>query len=527
MQVASIKFPEIENLSRLLTFTSGDASSPMSWIALHTRNGRRHWTATDGFSMFSIASEFDSGEYSALVSTAQICAAHFGAGLAGEVSIHLLEDDGEPVTVVKADSFVMSEHTPKATHPAVVFDVETVSFGASAHFTGSELRAVITASSYAIEDSGEDSSDACLVPVTLDHGKLTVFRNDSCDETSVVSSRPGSTGCVSVRLSICRLNELVSHFSPSEDILVKFPLFERDPILLVGDVFTVAVTPAYTDRQHNEFHVERVISDTLGPLAVQRNENGEFSLCRKTAEVFGSFISVGHTQKLRVYGVAIEAIAPSSQLFEELNQINLNSDFVKLVYVDLRVIACHDLLASTVDAESLRNAIENVRNAVKNHGQMLSVVFGGDSVLPPEQLRWRKALGLVVDCEVSPGRVVDLNGADAVAEWPFPSDAYVLTGYRPQGIEIDGQAINSKLARDVLEFGGRCAVGSINNPEDNSNYPAIVTWNLSLEHARELGRKAGHDILIGLTADALTVYSCTNQSQESCARVPAVPPICH
>lgn len=519
MQVASIHLSEVHEVAELLSVTSRDTSSPTGWVIMKAQDGVRTWIASDGISIFALRTDEDDSQYAIILSAAQVFAFHLATDISNEVEVHVEERDGETVHVLRAEGFEMTSHPPCREHPALKLNLADVEVGATAVFTGGELRAAIISSWYAIEHENGEEGDDCFARIDLDRGKLSVFSKDGLDSTSAISYRVGRKGTASLTVNICRLYALVRKIDTEATVTVNFPLHDSDPVVIVGEMFTMGLSPACSKRQVAEQNVTKVIIEALGKLSSARNEDGDFLLRRKGTEILGKFISDEYSHKLRVFGPVLETVAPSAQLFEELNQINLTSDYVKVFYVDLRVVVCCDLLASTLDAPELLNAIETVHGAIRKYSKVLSVVFGGDIADDPEVLRWREALGFVVDCEITPGSMVDLNGAEAIAEWPFPTEVFVLTGYNPQGADVEAEHVNPQIARDVLDAGGRCVYGSINNPEDNSNYPAIVAWNLPRERAIDLGKKAGHENLIALSSDEMTVISCYHDTQESRPRV--------
>ena len=521
MQVASIHLSEVHEVAELLSVTSRDTSSPTGWVIMKAQDGVRTWIASDGISILTLRTDEDDSQYAIILSAAQVFAFHLATDLSNEVEVHVEERDGATVHVLRAEGFEMTSHPPCREHPALKLNLTEIEVGATAVFTGAELRAAIISSWYAIEHENGEEGDDCFARIDLDRGKLTVFSKNGLDSTTATSYRVGRKGTASLTVNVCRLYGLVRRIDPDATVTVNFPLHDSDPVVFVGETFTMGLSPACSERQAAEQNVTKVIHEALGKLSAARNEDGDFLLRRKGTEILGKFISDENSHKLRVFGPVLETVAPSAQLFEELNQINLTSDYVKVFYVDLRVIVCCDLLASTLDAPELSNAIETVHGAIRKYSKVLSVVFGGDIADDPEVLRWREALGLVVECEITPGSMVDLNGEDGIEEWPFPTEVYVLTGYNPQGADVAAERINPQIAHDVLAAGGRCVFGSINNPEDNSNYPAIVAWNLSRDLEIEFATKVGHENLISFTADEMTLLSCNDDTQESRPRVKA------
>ncbi len=262
-----------------------------------------------------------------------------------------------------------------------------------------------------------------------------------------------------------------------------------------------------------------MINETIGKFAACITDDDEHLLRRHGYQIHGKFISGEDGPfKFRVFGTLLDDVVGSKELFEEINEVNHATDFAKVVFVDCRVIVYYDLLASTLDGPELITAIEAVASTIEKFAATFSVVFGGDTRIAPEEIRWKESLETFVECEISPGKMITLNGSEAVAEWPFPETVHVLSGYNPQGLAYDGSDINPQIARDVLDMGGRCVVGAEFNANREDPDPAIIAWGLTREQARTIGRRAGQDSIFEITADQLTLVQCCGTREESVPR---------
>lgn len=516
MDVVTISNQELESVFELMSVTGRNLDEPSGWVLLHVRDGRRIWTATDTKITIELATELDDREYSILLTAAQTYGAYHAVDINGSVEIFAEEKDGQMITHVRADLFEVTAVQPDREHPLVSYRFDGIDVGAKADFVATELRAVAHTARVSVDNSSDTDR---IVPVMLDRGKLQFFGKHEESGAYVSSYRLGREGTVYLLVDVCHFTQAANYFQPWETVKLVFPNLEGDPIVFVGEKFSVALMPELTARRRASDHVFKVIFDTIGNLASCLNDDGEHLLRRHGHQVRGKFIrDEKENYRFRVFGTLLEDVVGSQELFEEINQVNYASDFAKVVLVDCRVVVYYDLLAETLDGPELITAIEAVAKTIEKYADTFSVVFGGDTGVAPEEVRWREALGTIVDCEISPGKEVTLNGGGAIEEWPFPSTVHVLSGYNPQGIEYDGSDVNPKIARDVLDMGGRCAVGAERDSSHSVSDPAVIAWGLTREQAREIGRRAGQDLIIELTADQLTLVQCCGVREEAIPR---------
>lgn len=80
---------------------------------------------------------------------------------------------------------------------------------------------------------------------------------------------------------------------------------------------------------------------------------------------------------MRVFSPLLRAIESSPDLLAELNEINGHLSFLRLFWRDRTVYAATELLATSVDATSLRHACDGVAELSDYYDERLHQRFGG------------------------------------------------------------------------------------------------------------------------------------------------------
>lgn len=80
---------------------------------------------------------------------------------------------------------------------------------------------------------------------------------------------------------------------------------------------------------------------------------------------------------VRVFSPLLRAVESSADLLAELNEINGHLGFLRLFWRDRTVFAATELLATSVDATSLRHACDGVAELSDYYDERLHERFGG------------------------------------------------------------------------------------------------------------------------------------------------------
>jgi hypothetical protein len=525
LQTITIDPEELIQLFPLLRIATYGSNDPTGYITLQARDGYRYWSATDNFVALTIKGETDDGNYVHLLTPQMLDGAVWAAGRSGAATISLVENEQGTFTQIRCGSY---EGTCKylgnlnKAHPLVDFTAENIGSVASIQLDVHPLYGSLEAFLHAapVDDEGH-----CYVDVRSYMGRFSLQTERDLESMHISAEQKSASGSAELKLDLRLLFKVINQFNLDSTVQVRFPKSVLDPLCIISDSMVGYVMGRLSDADIVERDVANVVKETCGNLACTLTDDGNHLLRRRGIQILGSLRKDPQPYVYRVYGVLLEGVRPTVELYQELNQLNANTDFVKLVFENDAVVVYSDLLAETLDSEELGTAIDAVSDAVSKFGPVYSVVFGGSAVPPPEEVRWCAARKTIIECEIAPDRVAELNGDNGIQEWPFKSTVYVVSGYNPQGVDVDGSQVNPQIARDVLALGGRCLLGTIINPETNAHDPSVVLWGLTRDQAREIGRNAGQDAIYELNEFQTRLIECLGTREESQPRITGVVPL--
>ncbi len=328
----------------------------------------------------------------------------------------------------------------------------------------------------------------------------------------------GVTGSVMVIVDLHRLKTLLSVFSGESDVTVILPKYQGNPIVIHSDDIVATLMPWKTQFALTKEHVQEVIEEVFGILAVQQDDDGDYPLRRHGQLIYGRLARDSSPLAFQVFGILLRDVAATPELLSEMNQINARDPFVKLIHVDNQLIVEADLVAASMDAIELETAVAKISRAMDTYAATLSVVFGGAKDEDPVERRWSNYRQTIVHAEITPGTVSHLNGPEATVPWPCPQPVHVVSGWNPQGVAFDGDYVNSQIAADVLQRGGRFVLCDGVSRDGNSSEPSLAIWGLSRDQAREIGRRANQDAIFEITPDELRIVSCYTDHIEATPR---------
>ena len=504
---------EILETSVLLDFLNPDLAEPTGYVTLKSDGRVRTWAASDNFSAVSIRGESDHAEYRLLLSPSQ-----FGflvtAAQADESPVIQIGDDG--MTYLNARHADMKASTRHPHHFLFDYDYSTVTIGASGEFKVRELMLHLDS---LMLDFGADADKPPTSEVALTEG----YMDFSCSVPghAGIDARlagRGVSGDVMVVIELHRLRSVLTVFEPDEDVQVLFPEYQGNPVVIRSATRITSVMPWRTESAMARIHVEEVINEVFGHLSVKRDGDGDYPLRRHGNHIFGRLNEESQPVAFQVFGVLLRDVQSSADLLSEINEINTKAAFVKLFHVDSHLLIEVDLVASSLDAIELENAVSKIAVAMEDYASTLSVVFGGAKDEDPMVSRWSAYRSTIVHAETSPGRTEHLNGPDAVVPWPFPQIVHVLSGWNPQGVSLDGEYVNSQIAADVLQMGGRFVLGAGVSPDGTYSEPSLIVWGLAREQAREIGRKANQDAVFEIDDEELRLVACFTDQVEAIPR---------
>jgi hypothetical protein len=216
--------------------------------------------------------------------------------------------------------------------------------------------------------------------------------------------------------------------------------------------------------------------------------------------------------------VLLQDVQETPELLKEINQINSTSTYIKIALVEDQVIVSDELVAESLDPVELRTSVSKIAKALEDYSQTLSVVYGGVKLEDPAELRWNRYRNTVVRAELFPEVMSNLNGHEAIRDWPFPEKVHVVSGWNPQGVTFDGEYVNSQIAADVMQMGGKFVQGAGVSADGNYSEPSLICWGLDREQMQEIARKANQDAIFELTAGEISLVSSYSDRVETFTR---------
>ena len=461
----------------------------------------------------SIQGEPDNAEYRILLSPSQF-AFMIEAARADDLPIIEIQDNG--VIRLQGGHANMAAKQLRVDHPLFEYDHSSIEIGASGSFNVRELQSHVDLFLLDVDPNAQEPS---TVDVRLNEGHVHFGRtiNGIGLTESRIAGR-GVRGEIGVTLDTRRLAAVLSVFPPDAEVDLLLPKFQGNPILLTSEGIVANLMPWKTALQIAREHVEMMIADSFGDLALKRDLDGDYPLRRHGNLIFGRLSDDSSPIAFQVFGVLVRDLAASPELLAEINQINTQFPFAKLLHVAEQLIVEADLVALSMDPLELETAVSTISRAMDSYASTLSVVFGGATDEDPMASRWSAYRETIVKAEISPGSIVDLNGPDAVAPWPFSGVVHVVSGWNPQGVALDGQYINSQIAADVLQRGARFVHCEGVARDGTYAEPSLAIWGLSRDQAREIGRKASQDAIFEIEDTELRLVACFTNHAETYPR---------
>jgi len=341
-----------------------------------------------------------------------------------------------------------------------------------------------------------------------------------CGTLILEAELDGASGQASRRIDLSSMIKVLEVFDGDADVEVGIPADPTGPIHLMSGDWHGAVTTVRSDASILRDRVERVIEECFGSLAVLRDDDGDYPLVRDRGPVFARLRDDAHTV-LQVFARLLDDVPATAELYRELNDLNRNVGHARLFHVDDQVLAEVDLVATTLDGPELEVAVERILDVAAGMAPALQAFFGGRPVSDPAAQRWARNRTAVFNAEIVPGAMVELNGTDAVQQWPFPGVVHVLTSWNPQGASIGSErqdSVNIAIAEDILRHGGRFVWGERHTEGGDGAEECLIAWGLSRDEAVKMGRRASQESVFELDGNQVRLVSCSDQRVEAWPR---------
>jgi hypothetical protein len=260
------------------------------------------------------------------------------------------------------------------------------------------------------------NSDGEKMPVILGCSArgLTVsahYTDTGYSEVLIPGDHEGSE--LELRLYVNQLMKVVQVLKHSEECTITVPGLAAEPLHIECGIHTALVMPIKTLFQSAIDHVRAVISEALGNVALERDDDGDYPLRRHGVPIYGRFHNDSRPL-FQVFAVVLDGVDESPELFAELNSLNANLQQARVFHVEDQVLAEVDLVAESLDGVELITAMDRIQRFAESIAPTLRVVFGGEDDLPPEEFRWLNYRSTSVSAEVSPAKVDVLTGETGV-----------------------------------------------------------------------------------------------------------------
>ncbi|MFZ8999182.1 MAG: DUF3293 domain-containing protein [Ilumatobacteraceae bacterium] len=527
MTTISIPTEEFQRAWALYQFVTTDERSPLGELRLRSDGRRRTWSGCDPRLGMTITGGSDQQVYDIGLSWALLAAVDVASWSDDDLTLRL--DDEHDVAIVHLEGpgggVTMSRHDrPYPSITGLGPDADTAAGTATVAVTALQYltRTVRWKREWDAEGKRPDDHECWL---TFENDSVVVStHSDQLGRMSVRLRARGSDSTVDAFVDPDLLAHLVEHMPPDDDVTIRLSRAPGDPIVFDGPGWQAYLMPRTTPHDRLVRNLEDLLEATLGPVARIQDADGDYPLRRHGLPVYGRI----HTDEdgtvwFRVFAVLAGGIEPGPEVFRELNDLNSNGRYARLFFVGGQILAEVDLLATTLDADELIEAIERITTIASEVIPTLTIVLGGSVTPNDADRRWAAYRTTIVEAEVVPGTNVALNGPGATEQWPFPGPVHVITGWNPAGRAEVGEdwnrSVNRQIAVDVTERGGRFVDGIGRSPSGDHVEESLVVRGLDRESVRTMGRRASQDAIFEIDTDSVHLISCSDGRVETWPRL--------
>jgi hypothetical protein len=123
-------------------------------------------------------------------------------------------------------------------------------------------------------------------------------------------------------------------------------------------------------------YVEKLLREGFAIPDLAPDDDGDYPFRFRSAGYYVRLTSE-ESPTLQLFSVVVRDIKRSPKLLARLNEMNAALTFVRVYWLDQRVVVSTELVAQTLDAEELGNACNIVGRAADGIGRTLVAEFGG------------------------------------------------------------------------------------------------------------------------------------------------------
>lgn len=494
---------------------SSDERSGLGQVRLVSDGTWRRWYASDSIRAACLRGDRDSRLYDVGVPAALL---RYSAGAtSADNELELVVDRGAGTLTLRADGSAIRVEDLAYSFP----DLEQLKprheeMAGSAIIRWRDLHNAVSAT-WQARNADLDNDEPPVIWLEIGDGTVGCGAVNRSASDATVEVHCDAHGQVAVQVDAQLLTSVIEIFPPDEELTLGIPRQADRAVVLEGaEMWGMVMTirhPSSVIRQT----VEEVIGNVMGYLAVRRDADGDYPLVRHSTPVYARLLIDEQPPILQVFAIALRDVPGTPELMAELNDLNTNGTFARVIHVGEQVLVEVDLVAETLDATELRTAIERVLDLRHRIMPMLSAVFGGELVTDPALERRAYYRTTIVEAEVSPGALTALNGPLSDDTWPFQGTVHVITGWDPQGVTFrpdENEHVNNQIAMSILEAGGRFVHGHGRSPSGDHIEPSLIAWGLTRDDAVTIGRRASQDAIFEIDADNVHLISCLGDNAD-------------
>jgi hypothetical protein len=525
MSVITIPLAEFQRAFALYRFATPDETEGIGMLRLESDGKRRSWTSTDGRTGLRLLAGEDSGVYDLGLSWAMLGAAQAMAhgDPETELQVELLTNGATPLirlTGPYGSSTIWDRQTDFPVFDLPLFDPKDQGGQATV-----EVRVLLAAVDAAQVQrvNRDDVPPSESFTMEFQDGEIVFNKyEEGVGRIDFRVAAPGAWGDVSIEIPAASLSRLLKAVGPHDMVTISLPSFDDDPISLESEDWYGFLMAFQTPNSVTTGKVEKLLWDMFGPVALNTDSDGDYPLRLHGNPIYGRFFTDDdNTLWFRVFAVVVNDIDGSPEVYAELNEQNANGRFARLFHVDTQVLAEVDILASALEAAELYEAIDRISTITEEVMPTLTAVLGGQVPSDVSESRWSNYRNAILEAETTPGRRVQINGADAVDDFPFPDRCHVITGWNPKGTTHSAQRnrnVNRRIAQDVVEREGNFVWGIGRSLDGDHLEESLFVWGLDREVVRLMGYHAHQDAIFEIDDASVHLVSCVDNRIESWPR---------
>jgi len=508
----------VEVRSKLYGSVDADERAPTGKLLLRADGQRRWWCTTDAMRLVRIDAGPDTRTFEILVSPRTLDAWSIAAG-DSESGADLVQEigvDGATITITgDYGEFTLDADTRPFPPVETVIAEGQAAVAAQVVVEFSALLDLVHQASRAPRGPflDEDYPPPFFWLVAEEHGLSVEIHWGELGLSRY--HLPGeSIGEARVVLNPTGFRDLLASFDIGP-LTLRLPENASSP-LIVEQPGTTALLMPFNPEWALRAAIEDELGNLFGPDVIHRDSDGDYPLSESGVPVFARLV-VGVPPRLSIFAVVVSEVEPSADLFAELNDLNSNIGFVRVMHHDQVVVVAGDLVAATVDDAEIITVYERVRSVADEIGDMLAVRFGGVRQEPSEEIHWSDYRQTVVSTKGIDGEWLDLNGPDR-DPWPFgDSTVHVITAWNPHGRDLPPEvnfernvALVTELTAEQLVFGWATGTSTdLSHSEDS-----VVLHGLTREQAKDIARRYNQDAIFEMDAATLRVVAVDSDRVE-------------